>query len=262
MLLLLGLKDKIVGYTEFYPPERQWSVTKADMSTLNQINDINVGYPAKETVVALNPDFVGSIYSYAFMDPLPDHDGWTKLGVNSYEAVGECYTAPPTDFTLLYQDLHNLGIIFDVQDRAEAEIKKLQQRVTELQQKAKDAGLKAVRIAPYDGTVEHPPVYGGTINSVIALAGADYIWADADPNTLPSWEQFIAADPDVIWLIPDAGLSVDELKQQIENDARFRDLTAVKNHTYIIVPQADATVESPRLVDGVEQIINALLALQ
>ena len=39
MLLLLGLGDRIVGYTEFYPPEQQWPPVRADLAKLKLIND-------------------------------------------------------------------------------------------------------------------------------------------------------------------------------------------------------------------------------
>ncbi len=261
MLLLLGLDDRIVGYTEFYPPEGQWAPVKAQLAKLTMINDPAVGYPSKEAIVAAAPDLVTSVYSYAFMDPLPDRDGWTKLGIASYETVGECYTAPPTDFSLLYRDLRNFGILFDVQTRAEAEITKLETRVAALQQKARDAGRVPQRIALYDGTVDHPPTYGGQINALIELAGASYVWRDLDPNTTGSWEQFVEANPDVLWIVPDAGTPVEDLKHQLETDPRFRALTAVTSKAYVIVPQADATIESPRLVDGLEQLIDGFIAL-
>lgn len=262
MLLLLGLKDKIVGYTEFYPPEQQWGPTQADMQTLHQLNDINVGYPSKEVVVAASPDFVTSIYSYAFMDPLPDRDGWTKLGVNSYQTLGECSTDSLTDLSLLYQDLRNFGTIFDVQDRAETEIAKLQDRVAALQQTVKDAGISPRKIALYDGTPDHPPIYGGTVNALVTLAGSNYVWSDLEPNLIPSWEQFVNANPDVLWIVPDAGTDLETLKQQLETDPRFQEIAAVKNKAYIVIPQADATVESPRNVDGLEALVNGLVGLQ
>lgn len=262
MLLLLGLGDRIVGYTEFYPPEQQWAPVKADLAKLTMLNDPAVGYPSKEAIVAAAPDLVTSVYSYAFMDPLPDRDGWTKLGIASYETVGECYTAPPADFSLLYQDLRNFGIMFDVQARAEAEIAKLQSRVATLQQKAQDAGLTAPKIALYDGTVDHPPTYGGQINAVIELAGASYVWRDLDPNVTASWEQFVDANPDVLWIVPDAGTPAEDLEHQLETDPRFSALSAVTAKAYIVVPQADATIESPRLVDGLEKVIDGLIALR
>ncbi len=262
MLLVLGLKDKIVGYTEFFTPERQWATTKADMQTLRMIND-GANYPSKEAIVAVKPDLITSVYSYAFADPLPERTGWDTLGIHTYQALGSCTTdGLPSDLAVLYQDMRNFGILFDVQARAETEISNLQQRVIELQQKAKAAGIGVVRVAPYDGFDKQPTYYGGMEQAVLTLAGATYIWANADPNVSPSWEQFIATNPQVIWIIPDAGVPVDELKHRLETDPRFTAVAGIKNKAYIIVPQADATIESPRLVDGIEQVVNGLIALK
>ncbi|MFN8440087.1 MAG: ABC transporter substrate-binding protein [Caldilineaceae bacterium] len=262
MLLTLGLKDKIVGYTEFFTPDRQWAATKADMATLKMIND-GANYPSKEAIVSVKPDLITSVYSYAFMDPLPDHAGWGALNIHSYQALGSCSTGGlPTDFSVLYQDMRNFGILFNVQDRAEAEIAKLQTRVAEIQKMAQSAGLAAMRIAPYDGYDQMPTYYGGLENAVISLAGSTYIWANNDPAMQTSWEQFVAADPQVIWLVPDAGVDVAELKHRLETNAKLASVTGIKNKAYVIVPQADATIESPRLVDGLEQVINGLIALQ
>ena len=48
------------------------------------------------------------------------------------------------------------------------------------------------------GTNEHPPIYGSTLKAVIALAGAKYPWADFDQNKIPSWEQFVEGNPEMI----------------------------------------------------------------
>lgn len=262
ILLTLGLKDKIVGYTEFFTPDQQWAVTKADMATLKMIND-GANYPSKEAIVAVKPDLIASVYSYAFMDPLPDHAGWDRLNLHSYQALGSCTTdGLPTDFSVLYQDMRNFGILFNVQERAEAEIAKLQTRVTEVQKKAQTAGLEALRIAPYDGYDKQPTYYGGLENAVLALAGAKYVWANIDPSAQTSWEQFVAADPQVIWIVPDAGVDVAELEHRLETNAKLASVTAIKNKAYVIVPQSAATIESPRLVDGLEQVINGLIDLK
>jgi len=261
MLLTLGLKDRIVGYTEFYSPDQQWGPTKADMATLPRIND-GANYPSQEAIAAVSPDLVTSIYPWAFGYGLPDRDGWTALGVKSYETLGECDWGAATDFSLLYQDLRNLGVIFDVQDRAEAEVAQLEARVVAAQQRAKDAGLPSHLIATHDGEKEHPGAYGATANAVITLAGSRYLFAGLAADQIPSWESFVAADPDVIWVIPDAGPTVDAIEQQLETDPRTANVTGVKNHAYVVIPQADATVESPRQVDGLEKLVDALIALQ
>lgn len=262
MLLVLGLKDKIVGYTEFFSSAQQWATTKADMQTLHMIND-GANYPSKEAIVSVKPDLITSVYSYAFADPLPERAGWDALGIHTYQALGSCTTnGLPSDLSVLYQDMRNFGILFDVQDRAETEISNLQQHVEDMQQKASAAGIGVVRVAPYDGFDKQPTYYGGMENVVLSLAGATYIWANADPNVAPSWEQFIAANPQVIWIVPDAGVTVDELKHRLETDPRFTAVAGIKNKAYIIVPQVDATIESPRLVDGIEQVVNGMIAIQ
>lgn len=260
-LLVLGLGDRIVGLTQFYAPEQQWAPVRAEMAALPVINK-DGNYPSKEAVVAAAPDLVTSIYPYAFMDPLPDRDGWQKLGVNTYESLGECDGSKATDFSLLYEDLHNLGVIFDVQDRAEVVITDLRTRVEAAQQRLAAAGATAGVVLTHDGTKDHPGAYGSTANAVIHLAGGTYPFIDVPLDRAPSWEEFVAADPDLIWIIPDAGSSAAAVEQQLATDPRTKDLKAVRDERYVVVPQADATVESPRDIDGFEQLVDGLLRLR
>ncbi|MFN8631276.1 MAG: ABC transporter substrate-binding protein [Chloroflexota bacterium] len=259
MLLSLGLKDRIAGYTEFFAPDQQWAATKADMATLKMIND-GANYPSKEAIIAARPDLVASVYPYAFMDPLPDRAGWGKLKVNTYQALGSCPDGGklPSDFGLLYADLHNLGVIFDVQDKADAEIAALKARVAELSATASGGGRT---IAPYDAYENSATFYGGFENAVITAAGGKYVWAGVTTN-YPSWEQFVAADPQVIWIIPDAGTPTADLEKKIAADPRLKNVTGVKAKAFVVVPQADSTIESPRLVDGLGEMVAALAALK
>jgi iron complex transport system substrate-binding protein len=258
MLLVLGLRDAIAGYTEFFAPDQQWAATKADMATLKMLND-GANYPSKEAIVAAQPDLIASVYPYAFMDPLPDRAAWGKLNVNTYQALGSCPDGGklPTDFSLLYTDLHNLGVVFDVQDKAEAEIAALKARVAELSAKASGAGRT---IAPYDAWPDNATFYGGFENAVISAAGAKYAWADVTTD-YPSWEQFVAADPQVIWIVPDAGTPTADLEKKIAADPRLKSVAGVKAKAFVVVPQSNATIESPRLVDGLDEMVAALAKL-
>lgn len=260
LLLQLGLADKIVGYTEFFAPEQQWDVTKDQMAGLNQINE-DLTYPSEEAIVAEEPDFVTSVYPYAFGDPLPTRDEWAAQGVDTYQALGECSSEPVTDFSLMYQDIRNLGVIFDVQAEAEAEIARIEAQVADAQQRAADAGIPAVRLATQAGGTEQPDFYGGSTNAVIELAGSTYIWGDLGLTGTSSWEEFVNRDPQVVWVMPDAGQPVADLEAQLEDDPRLEGVTAIEDQAYIVVPQADATVESPRLADGLDEVVDALIEL-
>lgn len=260
LLLQLGLADKIVGYTEFFAPDQQWDVTKEQMSGLNQINE-DLTYPSEEAIVAEEPDFVTSVYSYAFGDPLPTRDEWAAQGVDTYQALGECSAEPVDDFSPMYQDIRNLGVIFDVQAEAEAEIARIEAQVADAQRRAEEAGIPSVRIATQAGGTEQPDFYGGSTNAVIELAGSSYLWGDLGLTGTSSWEEFVNRDPQVVWVMPDAGQPVADLEAQLEDDPRLEGVTAIEDQAYIVVPQADATVESPRLADGLDQIVDALIEL-
>ena len=270
-LLLLGLKDKIVGFTEFQTPDQRWPATKADMDALPVINK-DMNYPSKEAILAVSPDLVMSVYPSALLEnkELPDRDGWTKLGINSYLTLGECHLSkePVTDFSLLYTDLHNFGIIFDVQDRAEAEIARLQERVKTLQQKVKEANLKPMSVWSYSGENDpYPAGAVGTPNAIITMAGATNAFGDVQRDyDAVSWEEIVNRSPDVIWVMTSAGSGFIEELQGIEDklakDSRLTNITAVRNKAYIPLSYNDGGIESPRNVDALEIMIDGLLALK
>lgn len=270
-LLLLGLKDSIVGFTEFQTPDQRWAPTKADMDALKVINK-DGNYPSKEAIIALSPDLVMSVYPSALLEnkELPNRDGWAKLGIKSFLTQGECHLSntPVTDLSLLYADLRSIGKIFDVQGRAEAEIAKLQVRVAALQKKARDAGLKSQSIWSYSGEDQpYPAGSVGTPNAIIALAGATNAFGDIprDYDAI-SWEEIVKRNPDVIWLMTSAGPGfIDELKgieKKLDGDPRLVNITAVKKKAYVVVSYNEGGVETPRNVDALEQMVNGLVALK
>ena len=270
-LLLLGLQDRIVGYTDFQTPEQRWAPTKADFEALNRIND-GTNYPSKEAVVALAPDLVMSIYPSALLNntTLPDREGWAKLGINAYLTQSGCDqgATPRTDLSLLYTDLRNFGLLFGVQERAEAEIAKLQARIEALQAKAQAAGVKPLTIWTYSGEEEPFPAGAvNTANAIISMAGAKNVFADMLKSwDTVSWEEIVKRNPDAIWIMTSAGSGYIEeaegIKQKLAADPRLTNVTAVRNAAYVIVSYNEGGVASPRNVDALEQMIDGLIALQ
>lgn len=266
-MLLLGLKDRIVGLTDFQTPDQRWEPTRADMDSLPRIND-GVNYPSKEQVVALAPDLVVSIYSSALTtnETLPDRDGWAKLGVNSFLAQADCLKAPITDLTPVYDDIRTLGVLFDVQDKAEEVIAGLQSRVTQLQAKAAALPTAGRTMMTYSGEEDPFPSGGiGMANAIMELAGVTNAFGDLKAGyDSVSWEQIAQRDPDLIWVMTSAGSGFVEeatgIEEKLAKDSRVSAVTAVKDKAYIVVSYNEGGVQSPRNVDALERLIDGLAA--
>jgi iron complex transport system substrate-binding protein len=267
-MLLLGLKDRIVGLTDFQTPDQRWETTKADMDSLTRIND-GVNYPSKEQVVALSPDLVVSIYSSALTtnETLPDRDGWKKLGVNSFLASADCLKAPITDFSPVYDDIRTLGVLFDVQEKAERVIGDLQTRVAQLQAEAASLPTAGRTMMTYSGEDEPFPSGGiGMANAIMELAGVTNTFGDlqAGYDTV-SWEQIAKRNPEIIWVMTSAGSGFVEeatgITDKLAKDSRVSGVTAVKDEAYVVVSYNEGGVQSPRNVDALERLIDGLAAL-
>ncbi len=264
-LLLLGLKDRIVGFTEFQTPGQRWAPTKTEMDTLPVINK-DMSYPSKEAVVATNPDLVMSIYPSALLEnpTLPDREGWQKLGVNSYLTLAECHksSAPVTDLSDLYTDLTNFGVIFDVQEKAKAEVAKLKAR--EATVRATAMAMPSMTVWSYSGEDDpYPAGAAGTPNAIITMAGAANAFGDmAKDYDAVSWEEIVKRNPSVVWVMTAAGPGfVNEasgIMDKLAKDPRLKNVTAVERRSYVVVSYDDGGVESPRNVDALEQMIAGL----
>ena len=271
IMLTLGLKDRIVGVTQFDDGpgagDKMWSVTKADMLSLHVINDPKVGFPSLEAVVAAKPDLVASEYWSAFdaSSGVATLAKFTALGIPAYITRGGCDDAPAvwTDLSLLYQDIEDIGVIFDVQDRAQQEVATLQAQVAAIQSQAQAAGLPDRSIGMYCCGPDNPGTLGTTVaNALITLAGSHYAFINDDSNRKPlSWEAFVRDNPDVIWIITGLGETAAQSEKELESSARTASMPAVKNRRYVVVAYDDVG-ETPRTIDGLKALVNGLIALQ
>ena len=285
-LLSLGLADRIVGITKFDTPSSEWAETKAQMDTLNVINKtgtLESGYPSKETVLAQSPDLVTSVYESAFDAAYGPgtHASWSTLHVNSFQTLQDCEAnKAQSDFSLLFDDIRKFierprlyGVLilpplsendsFAAQDRAASLIARLQAKVTDLQAQVKTAGLSNYRVGMHDGEKEHPGTMGiTTANAIIVQAGSTYAFLNDDHGSQPvSWETFVARDPQVIWVITDLGQTAKQTETQLETDPRTKSVDAVAHKRYVVVSYNDA-VGSPRCIDGLQHMVEGLLALK
>ena len=133
MMLALGLKPNMAGYSGV----TGWkSVTPQMQTILDGLPELAAKYPSVETLLNANVDFFFAGWDYGMRvggDLTPQT--LQPLGINVYELTESCafvMKRPPASLEDTYNDLRNLGKIFDVQDRANAVIARMQAQVAEV----------------------------------------------------------------------------------------------------------------------------------
>jgi iron complex transport system substrate-binding protein len=145
-----------------------------------------------------------------------------------------------------YQDLTNLGAIFDVPQKAQQVISSMKAQIAAVQSKV--ASLPAVTVFDYDSGTSAPFTAPGLAmpNAEISLAGGTNIFGSLKQSfTSVSWEQVVNADPQCIIINDYSTPTAAQKEQFLETSPITKDLTAVKNHCFLPLPYDEIT-PSPR----------------
>jgi iron complex transport system substrate-binding protein len=198
ILLALGLEDRLVGvyYGLFYAELPEFAGRYDAFNLFPQMQR-----PSRELIVSTNADFVFSAYPTSDFNAdrgLVTAEEFIEAGANVYGITDQCIDNPQT-FSLdnTYQDILNIGIIFDVQERAEALVSEMQTRIAAVQEQIAD--LETVDVIMIDRGNGPIGVWGRGYESVlIELAGGRNLFGDAETSYVEvSLEAFATQDPDV-----------------------------------------------------------------
>ena len=249
-LLALGLAKDMIGDFGGKLP-----VSAAYADQYHRIRTLPTTAFTPEQLVGLRPDFVFAGWGYGFTTgTLLTPQSVAKVGIKSLVLTGSCpntgsgkansNTPPSNDITSTYQDLSNLGAIFNVRQQASIVIAQMQAEVAAVQ--AKVAPLKPVSVFLYNNGQSAPGTAAGlsTPNGLIALAGGSNIFAKLQQDyTTVSWEQVVAADPQCIIIKngTDAGNFGAAEEQFLKSSAITDTLTAVKNGCFLTLNQDQLT---------------------
>ena len=121
MMLVLGLADRMVGYTGI----SGWKTLDEEMRAgVDELPELSEKYPSKEVLVGADADFFFAGWNYGMKvggEVTPET--LDPFGIQVYELTESCthimqkHKASIDD---MYNDLLNLGRIFDVEDKATA----------------------------------------------------------------------------------------------------------------------------------------------
>jgi iron complex transport system substrate-binding protein len=260
-MLALGLQSHMVGDfgVNGDGPVGQPPVPPAYLAAFKKVRDASPNYFTLEELVALRPDFLFAGWNYGLevgTNLTPDY--LAKFGIKTLVLTESCAHVQPgrnsVSINDTYQDLRNLGAIFNVRARAQKVIAGMQAQVAAAA--AKIAGLKPVTVFDYDSGEAAPFTGPGLAmpTALISLAGGTNIFGSLKQTwTSVSWEQVVAAKPACI-IINNYGTPTAAQKEKfLETFAATKNLPAVKNRCFLPLSYDEVT-PSPRNAEAVVAI--------
>ncbi|MDI3356150.1 ABC transporter substrate-binding protein [Pseudomonas sp. UYIF39] len=242
MMLALGLKPSMAGYSGV----TGWkSVTPQMQTILDGLPELAAKYPSVETLLNANVDFFFAGWDYGMRvggDLTPQT--LQPLGINVYELTESCafvMKRPPASLEDTYNDLHNLGKIFDVQDRANALITQMQAQVAEVR---KNLPADKPRVFLYDSGEDRAMTSGrlGMPQALIDAAGGRNILDDVEASwTRVNWENVVERNPQVIVIVDYGEVTAEQKEQFLLNNKALQSVDAIKNQRFIVIPYVQAT---------------------
>ena len=255
-MLALGLEDRLVataGLDNEVPDEM-----KVAFSESNYLDEFT---PSLENVTMLEPDLILSWGSIFAEDRLGNVTNWIEKGCNTYINTN---TRKGGSRTLENEctDILNLGMIFDVQDKAEAIVNNIQDVVSKTKEAAGNMEEKpsVLILEPYGEDISN---YGEKSlgGDMVTQLGAEL--ANPDASSVGK-EDIIAANPDVIFVVymPYAGDDPETVKESqlsaITEDEALQSLNAVKNGRVYPIMLSEMYASATRTQDGIETFAKGL----
>lgn len=259
MMLVLGLADRMVGYTGI----SGWKTLDEEMRAgVEELPELSAKYPSKEVLIGADADFFFAGWNYGMTvggEVTPDT--LEPFGIQVYELTESCIHVSeksPASMDDMYNDLRNLGAIFDVSDRAEGLIADYQADLTAFLA-AQPALETAPRVFVYDSGEDVPFTAGryAMPNALIEAAGGTNIMNDFEKSwATVGWEAVVERNPEVIMIVNYGEVTADQKRAFMMNNPAFADIDAVRNDRFVVLEYVEAT-PGPRNIEAVKTLAAA-----
>lgn len=250
LALSLGLAPRMVGTAYLNHPILP--ELKAEYDTIPILSD-GTGSPALEVVVATGADFAFGRLS-AFRDTaVAPVETLEALGITAYAVKGTLIKG--ATMADVYEDIENLGLIFDIQPAATALIDTIRGEISAISDTVAAAGRAKVRVMVYDSGEDAIYTTGKALQThLIDLAGGENVFGDlAETWSNVSWEEAVARAPDVI-VINDYGRTSAQAKIAfLKGHPALASVPAIRNDRFVVLPLPSA-FEGVRNPDAVRTL--------
>lgn len=256
MMLALGLRDRMVGYTGV----SGWKTLDEELRAgITELPELSAQYPTREVLLGAEPDFFFAGWNYGMKvggEVTPET--LEPLGIRTYELTESCIHIGPkarSSMQDMYVDLLNLGTIFGVDDRAKALVAGYEAKLAEI-----TAGVDRstpLRVFVYDSGEESPFTAGAYAipTALIEAAGGLNIMDDLEKSwATVAWESVVERNPEVIVIVNYGDVTAEQKIAFLEANPAFANVDAVKNDRYVVLEYVEAT-PGPRNIRAVEKLV-------
>ena len=259
MMLVLGLADRMVGYTGI----SGWKTLDAEMrSGVKELPELSAKYPTKEVLVGADADFFFAGWNYGMKvggEVTPET--LAPFGIKVYELTESCSHIMDKDKAGLkdmYADILNLGTIFGVEGRAEALVAGYKSELMNFKASLKSIE-EGVRVFVYDSGEDAPFTAGryAMPTALIEAAGGRNIMDDFNKSWgTVTWEEVVERDPQVVVIVNYGDVTAEQKRDYMMSNPAFKNISAVKNDRFATLEYVEAT-PGPRNIKAVKTLAGA-----
>jgi iron complex transport system substrate-binding protein len=256
MMLVLGLGDRMVGYTGI----SGWKTLDEEMRAgVAELPELSARYPTKEVLAGAEPDFFFAGWNYGMKvggEVTPET--LEPLGIKTYELTESCIHVGPkarSSMDDMYADILNLGRIFGVEAKAQELVAGWQARLAEV-----TAGVDRsapLRVFVYDSGEEAPFTAGAYAmpTALIEAAGGVNIMNDLEKSWGEiGWEPVVERNPEVVVIVNYGDVTAEQKIAFMKENPAFASIDAVKNDRFVVLEYVEAT-PGPRNIKAVEKLV-------
>ncbi|WIY24376.1 ABC transporter substrate-binding protein [Parasedimentitalea psychrophila] len=256
MMLVLGLADRMVGYTGI----SGWKTLDETMTAgVEELPELSSKYPSKEVLIGADADFYFAGWSYGMKvggEVTPET--LAPFGIDVYELTESCIhigEKEAVSMNDMYNDILNLGLIFDVSETAEALVSGYREDLAQF-----SAGLtplaQAPRVFVYDSGEDVPFTAGryAMPTALIEAAGGINVMNDLEKSwSTIGWEAVVERNPEVIVIVNYGDVTAEEKRAFMMSNPAFANIDAVKNDRFVTLEYVEAT-PGPRNITAVKTL--------
>jgi iron complex transport system substrate-binding protein len=250
LMLSLGLAPRMVGTAYLNHPILD--SLKAEYDAIPILSD-GTGSPSLEVVLATGADFTfGRLSAYRDTAVAPV-EKLKELGINAYAVKGTLIKGATMDD--VYEDIANIGQIFDIQPTAGALIERIRGEIGAVEATIVKASKPPVKVLVYDSGEDAIYTTGKALETqLIALAGGVNVFADLDETWSDvSWEEAVARAPEVIVINDYGQTSAADKIALLKHNPALASMPAIQNDRFVVLPLPSA-FEGVRNPDAVRTL--------